>query len=91
MGQRQGPWLLQFLADGTGTPLVQVHHSRGQLHRKRRDRFHPEISRAGFLLTRPPILCIDIKEIWFGIANGQILSNFYGVICPRHTHIFISG
>ena len=35
--QRQGLWLLQFWADGTGTPLVQVHHSRGQLHRKRRD------------------------------------------------------
>ena len=29
VGQRQGPWLLQFWADGTGTPLVQVHHSRG--------------------------------------------------------------
>ena len=28
---------LQFWADRTGTPLVQVHHSRGQLHRKRRD------------------------------------------------------
>ena len=27
---RQGLWLLQFWADGTGTPLVQVHHSRGQ-------------------------------------------------------------
>ena len=35
---------LQFWADGTGTPLVQVHHSRGQLHRKRRDPSHPEIS-----------------------------------------------
>ena len=23
-------------------------------------------------------LCIDIVEIWFGIANGQISSNFYG-------------
>ena len=33
-----------FWADGTGTPFVQVHHSRGQLHRKRRDRSHPEIS-----------------------------------------------
>ena len=32
-------------------------------------------------------MCIDIVEIWFGIANGQILSNFYGVICPRvETH-----
>ena len=26
-----------FFSLGTGTPLVQVHHSRGQLHRKRRD------------------------------------------------------
>ena len=35
-------------------------------------------------------MCIDIVEIWFGIANGQILSNFYGVTCPRHAHIIIS-
>ena len=33
--------------------------------------------------------CIDIKEIWFGIANGQILSD--RVICPRHAQIFVSG
>ena len=36
-------------------------------------------------------MCIDIVEIWFGIAYGQILSNFYRVICPRHAHIFVSG
>ena len=36
-------------------------------------------------------ICIDRKEIWFGIANGQISSNVYGVTCPRHVHIFISG
>ena len=36
-------------------------------------------------------MCIDIVEICFGIANGQILSDFYGVICPRHAHIFVSG
>ena len=35
--------------------------------------------------------CIDFKEIFFGIANGQISSNFYGVIYPRHVHIFASG
>ena len=34
---------------------------------------------------------IDILEIWFGIANGQISSIFDGVICPRHAHIFVSG
>ena len=28
-------------------------------------------------------MCIDIMVIWFAIANGQISSNFYGVICPR--------
>ena len=36
-------------------------------------------------------MCIDIVDIWFGITNGQISSNFYGVICPRHAHIFVSG
>ena len=34
---------------------------------------------------------IDIVDIWFGIANGQISSNFYGVICQRHANIFVSG
>ena len=27
-------------------------------------------------------MCIDIFEIWFGIANGQISSIFDRVICP---------
>ena len=26
--------------------------------------------------------CIDMKESWFGIANGQISSMFDRVICP---------
>ena len=39
----------RFWVDGTGTPLVQVHHSRGQLHRKRRDRFHP-VNKLGWFL-----------------------------------------
>ena len=26
-------------------------------------------------------MCIDIVEIWFGIANGQISSNFDSIIC----------
>ena len=41
--------------------------------------------------------CIDIKEIWFGIANGQISSVFDRVTCPRHDnggvlsfHVFIT-
>ena len=28
--------------------------------------------------------CIDMKEIWFGVAYVQILSMFDRVICPRH-------
>ena len=36
-------------------------------------------------------MCIDIGEIWFGIANGQISSNFEGIICLRHTHIFVTS
>ena len=42
------------------------------------------------ILTKLAI-CIDSKEIRFGIANGQISSILYGVICLRHVHIFISG
>ena len=37
------------------------------------------------ILTKLAV-CIDIKEIWFGIANGQISSNFYRVICPRRPY-----
>ena len=36
-------------------------------------------------------VCMDIVEIWFGIADGQISSIFDAVICPRHAHIFVSG
>ena len=36
-------------------------------------------------------MCIDIVEIWFWIAYRQILSNFDGVICPRHANIFVFG
>ena len=28
--------------------------------------------------------CIDMKEIWFWIAHGQISSKFDSVICLRH-------
>ena len=35
-------------------------------------------------------MCIDIVEIWCGIANGQILSIFDTVTCLRHAHIFVS-
>ena len=28
-------------------------------------------------------MCIDIVEIWFGIANWQISSSFDRVICPN--------
>ena len=36
-------------------------------------------------------MCIDIVEIWIGIANGQISSNFDAVIYWIHAHIFVSG
>ena len=50
---------------------------------------YDNLSKWQGILTKLAI-CIDIKEIWFGIANGQISSNFYGVIFPRHAHIFVS-
>ena len=34
---------------------------------------------------------IDIVEIWYGIANGQIWSNFDRATSPRQAHIFVSG
>ena len=46
------------------------------------------LSKHQWIFTKLSI-CIDIVEIWFGIANGQILPIFYGVICPRHAHIFV--
>ena len=47
------------------------------------------LSNRQYIFTK--LVCIDIVEIWFGIANGQISSNFDGVICPRHAHICVSG
>ena len=38
-----------------------------------------------------PGMCINVVDICFRIANGQISSNFYGVICQGHAHIFVSG
>ena len=31
-------------------------------------------------------MCIDIVEVWFGIANGKISSNFDRVIVPQHNN-----
>ena len=41
------------------------------------------LSRGQGILTKLGI-CIDMKEIWFGIANGQISSMFDRVISPRN-------
>ena len=48
------------------------------------------LSKHQWIFTKLRV-CIDIVEICFGVANGQISSIFEGVICPRHTHIFVSG
>ena len=47
------------------------------------------LSKHQWIFTKLGI-CIDIVEIWFWIANGQISSIFDGVICPRQAHIFVS-
>ena len=47
------------------------------------------LSKNQWIFTKLGI-CIDIVEISFGIANGQISSIFDGVFCPRHAHMFIS-
>ena len=33
-------------------------------------------------------MCIDIVELWFGIANGQISSIFWTELSARDTPIF---
>ena len=30
-------------------------------------------------------MCIDIMEVWFGVANGQISSNFYTELSAHDT------
>ena len=35
-------------------------------------------------------MCLDVVQIWFGIANGQISSIFDRVICQWHIHVFVS-
>ena len=50
---------------------------------------HDNLTKLQRIFTKLGV-CIDIVEIWFGIANGQILSIFDRVICPRHAHIFVS-
>ena len=45
------------------------------------------LSKRQWIFTKLSI-GIDVVEIWFWIANGQISSNFDRVICPRQAHIF---
>ena len=45
------------------------------------------LSKPQWIFTKLGV-CIDILEIWIGIANQQVSSNFDGVICPRHTYFF---
>ena len=48
------------------------------------------LSKHQWIFTKSGV-CIDIMEIWYGIANGQISSNFDGVICPFFFFFFILG
>ena len=36
-------------------------------------------------------MSIDIVEIWFGIANGQIMSNFDSYLPETHPYVNIKG
>ena len=51
-------------------------------------RFRMITSKPQWIFTKLG-MCIDIVEIWFGIANGQISSKFDGVVCPGHADIFV--
>ena len=43
------------------------------------------LSKCQGILTKLGI-CIDIKEIWFAIANERISSIFDRIICPQHNN-----
>ena len=47
-------------------------------------RFRKITSKHQWIFTKLGMY-IDIVKIWFGIANWQISSNIYGVICPRQS------
>ena len=47
-------------------------------------------SKYQWIFAKPGVY-IDIVEIWFWIANGQISPIFKGVFCLRHARILVSG
>ena len=85
--------------DSGGVLWFHVGHPCDHLSIRQLSSVHPSIyflfsndnlSKHQWIFTKLG-MCIDIVEIWFGIANRQILSNFDRVICPRHDHTFVSG
>ena len=48
-------------------------------------KFRQFLSKCHGILTKLGT-CIDMKEIWFGIAYGQTSSMFDRVICPRNEY-----
>ena len=67
---------------------LSIHRSVRRHVRPSIFRFRMITSKHQWIFTKLGV-CIDIVDIWFGIANGQ-MSNFYGVFCPRHARIFVS-
>ena len=47
-------------------------------------KFHDSILKKSQWIFTKFYICIDIVEIWFGIANGQISSICDRGTCPRH-------
>ena len=73
-----------------GHPCVRLSVHPSYIHPSVRFSFPDDnMSKHQWIFTKLG-MCIDIMEIWFGIANGQMSSIFDRVICPRHTHIFVS-
>ena len=44
---------------------------------------YDNLSKFQWIFTKLDV-CIDIVEIWFGIANGQFSSIFDRDVCPQH-------
>ena len=48
------------------------------------------LSKYQWILTKLGT-CIDIKEVWFGIASGQISSIFDRIICQQYNNGGVSS
>ena len=66
-----------------------MHHTRGQLHRKRRGGSQPEISSAGYLLIRPRNNDLKFKMAAMAIYDKKTFKRLLLQNCWTHLADFL--